>query len=42
MVTGIYASTAILGALEHRNLSGEGQAIDISLIAWSTSPAAPS
>ncbi|CCJ51419.1 conserved hypothetical protein [Bordetella parapertussis Bpp5] len=32
VVTGIYASTAILGALEHRNLSGEGQAIDISLL----------
>ncbi len=32
IVTGIYAATAILGALEHRNLSGEGQAIDIALL----------
>ena len=32
VVTGIYASTAILGALEHRNLSGEGQHIDIALL----------
>ncbi len=31
LVTGIYASTAILGALEHRHVSGEGQAIDLSL-----------
>lgn len=32
VVTGIYASTAILGALEHRNISGEGQHIDIALL----------
>ena len=32
VVTGIYASTAILGALEHRNVSGEGQYIDIALL----------
>lgn len=32
IVTGIYAATAILGALEHRNVSGEGQYIDIALL----------
>lgn len=32
IVTGIYAATAILGALEHRNVSGEGQFIDIALL----------
>ncbi|WP_038203008.1 CaiB/BaiF CoA-transferase family protein [Xenophilus azovorans] len=32
VVTGIYASTAILGALEHRNISGKGQHIDIALL----------
>ncbi|MEJ7931638.1 CaiB/BaiF CoA-transferase family protein [Ramlibacter sp. AN1015] len=32
IVTGIYAATAILAALEHRHVSGEGQHIDISLL----------
>ncbi|MGB3289680.1 MAG: CaiB/BaiF CoA-transferase family protein [Burkholderiaceae bacterium] len=32
MVTGMYAATAILAALEHRNVSGEGQHIDIALL----------
>lgn len=32
IVTGIYASTAIVAALEHRNVSGEGQHIDIALL----------
>jgi crotonobetainyl-CoA:carnitine CoA-transferase CaiB-like acyl-CoA transferase len=32
IVTGIYASTAILGAIEHRHVSGEGQHIDIALL----------
>jgi crotonobetainyl-CoA:carnitine CoA-transferase CaiB-like acyl-CoA transferase len=31
LLTGKYASTAILAALEHRNVSGKGQYIDISL-----------
>ncbi|MDO8277075.1 MAG: CaiB/BaiF CoA-transferase family protein [Burkholderiaceae bacterium] len=32
IVTGIYASTAIVAALEHRNVSGKGQYIDIALL----------
>lgn len=32
LVTGLYASTAILGALESRNVSGKGQHIDIALL----------
>ncbi|MDO8704676.1 MAG: CaiB/BaiF CoA-transferase family protein [Sulfuricaulis sp.] len=32
LMTGMYATTAILAALEHRNVSGEGQYIDISLL----------
>ncbi|MES2187393.1 MAG: CaiB/BaiF CoA-transferase family protein [Pseudomonadota bacterium] len=32
MVTGLYATTAILAALEHRNVSGEGQQIDVALM----------
>jgi crotonobetainyl-CoA:carnitine CoA-transferase CaiB-like acyl-CoA transferase len=32
LLTGMYASTAILAALEHRNVSGKGQYIDISLL----------
>jgi crotonobetainyl-CoA:carnitine CoA-transferase CaiB-like acyl-CoA transferase len=32
IVTGIYAATAILGALEHRHVSGRGQHIDIALL----------
>jgi len=32
LMTGMYATTAILGALEHRHVSGEGQYIDIALL----------
>jgi crotonobetainyl-CoA:carnitine CoA-transferase CaiB-like acyl-CoA transferase len=32
LLTGMYATTAILGALEHRHVSGEGQYIDMSLL----------
>ncbi|WPB58393.1 CaiB/BaiF CoA-transferase family protein [Xylophilus sp. GOD-11R] len=32
LLCGMYATTAILGALEHRHVSGEGQYIDISLL----------
>lgn len=32
LLTGMYASTAILAALEHRHVSGEGQHIDLSLL----------
>jgi len=32
VLAGMYASTAILGALEHRHLSGKGQHIDIALL----------
>jgi crotonobetainyl-CoA:carnitine CoA-transferase CaiB-like acyl-CoA transferase len=32
LLTGMYATTAILGALEHRHISGEGQYIDMSLL----------
>jgi crotonobetainyl-CoA:carnitine CoA-transferase CaiB-like acyl-CoA transferase len=32
MMTGMYACVAILAALEHRHLSGEGQYIDIALL----------
>ncbi|MEO8806990.1 MAG: CaiB/BaiF CoA-transferase family protein [Burkholderiaceae bacterium] len=32
LFTGMYASTAILAALRHRDLSGEGQAIDMALL----------
>lgn len=32
LFTGMYAVTAILAALEHRNVSGKGQYIDISLL----------
>ncbi|SAI28584.1 CoA-transferase [Bordetella ansorpii] len=32
LLTGMYASTAILAALEHRHLSGQGQHIDMSLL----------
>lgn len=32
IMTGMYATTAILAALEHRNVSGEGQYIDLSLL----------
>ncbi|MDO9114956.1 MAG: CaiB/BaiF CoA-transferase family protein [Polaromonas sp.] len=32
LLTGMYATTAILGALEHRHLSGAGQYIDMSLL----------
>jgi crotonobetainyl-CoA:carnitine CoA-transferase CaiB-like acyl-CoA transferase len=32
LFTGMYATTAILAALEHRRVSGEGQYIDISLL----------
>ncbi len=32
LMTGMYATTAILGALEHRHISGEGQYIDIALL----------
>ncbi|MBC8057821.1 MAG: CoA transferase [Rhizobiales bacterium] len=32
LFTGMYAATAILAALRHRDLSGEGQAIDMALL----------
>jgi crotonobetainyl-CoA:carnitine CoA-transferase CaiB-like acyl-CoA transferase len=32
LVTGMYTTTAILAALEHRHISGKGQYIDISLL----------
>ncbi|MGO4811468.1 CaiB/BaiF CoA transferase family protein [Cupriavidus sp. 2MCAB6] len=32
LLTGMYASTAILAALEHRNISGSGQHIDLALL----------
>ena len=32
LLTGMYATTAILAALEHRNVSGDGQYIDMSLL----------
>jgi crotonobetainyl-CoA:carnitine CoA-transferase CaiB-like acyl-CoA transferase len=32
LLTGMYATTAILAALEHRHISGEGQFIDMSLL----------
>lgn len=32
ILTGMYATTAILAALEHRHISGEGQYIDMSLL----------
>ncbi len=32
LLTGMYATTAILGALEHRHISGVGQYIDMSLL----------
>jgi crotonobetainyl-CoA:carnitine CoA-transferase CaiB-like acyl-CoA transferase len=32
LFTGMYASTAILAALRHRDLTGEGQAIDMALL----------
>ena len=32
IITGMYASTAILAALEHRHISGEGQYIDMALL----------
>lgn len=32
LLTGMYATTAILGALEYRHLSGAGQYIDLSLL----------
>jgi crotonobetainyl-CoA:carnitine CoA-transferase CaiB-like acyl-CoA transferase len=32
LVTGMYATTAILAALEYRNVNGEGQHIDIALL----------
>src|SRR5690606_17366654 len=32
LLTGMYATTAILAALEHRNVSGKGQYIDVSLL----------
>lgn len=32
ILTGMYATTAILAALEHRNVSGRGQYIDMSLL----------
>ena len=31
-MTGMYASTAILAALRHRDATGEGQHIDLSLV----------
>lgn len=32
LLTGMYATTAILAAIEHRHVSGEGQHIDLSLL----------
>src|SRR5690606_3698503 len=32
LLTGMYATTAILAALEHRHISGQGQHIDMSLL----------
>ncbi len=32
LMTGMYATVAILGALEHRNRSGQGQYLDIALL----------
>lgn len=32
LITGMYATTAILAALEHRHVSGEGQHLDLSLL----------
>ena len=32
LVTGLYAATAILGALQHRTRTGEGQHIDLALL----------
>src|SRR5690606_11607406 len=32
LMAGMYASTAVLGALEHRNVSGRGQYIDLALL----------
>jgi crotonobetainyl-CoA:carnitine CoA-transferase CaiB-like acyl-CoA transferase len=32
ILTGLYASTAVLAALRHRDLTGEGQFIDLSLL----------
>ena len=32
LLTGMYATTAILAAIEHRHVSGEGQYIDMSLL----------
>ena len=32
ILTGLYASTAVLAALRHRDLTGEGQHIDLSLL----------
>ncbi|MFL6719887.1 MAG: CaiB/BaiF CoA transferase family protein [Burkholderiaceae bacterium] len=32
LLTGMYATTAILAALEHRNISGKGQYIDMALL----------
>lgn len=32
ILTGMYATVAILAAIEHRNISGEGQYIDLSLL----------
>ena len=32
LITGMYASTAILAALEHRHISGKGQYIDLALL----------
>jgi crotonobetainyl-CoA:carnitine CoA-transferase CaiB-like acyl-CoA transferase len=32
LLTGMYATTAILAALEHRNVSGKGQYIDLALL----------
>jgi len=32
LLTGMYATTAILAALEHRNISGKGQHIDLALL----------
>lgn len=32
LVTGMYATSAILGALEHRHVSGKGQHIDLALL----------